>query len=86
MSRSIPNQKPSFWNMYREKECGYEVYCAYETEEVPLCNTYVDSTAYDACHHPRSGVSIMNPSVILALAIAIATAIKDVLYTYNDRK
>ena len=86
MSRSIPNQKASFWNMYREKEYGYEVYCAYETEEVPLCNAYVASSAYDACHHPRSGVSRMNPSVILALAIAVATAIKDVLYTYNDRK
>jgi len=46
---------------------------------VPLCNAYVDSTPYDACHHPPSGVSRMNPSVILALAIAIATAIKETL-------
>ncbi len=86
MSRSIPNQKASFWKMCREKEYGYEVYCSYEAEEVPLCNAYVASTVDDSCHHPPSGVSRMNPSVILALAIAVATAIKDVLYSYNDKK
>ena len=86
MSRSIPNQKASFWKMYRKKGYCYEVYCADETEEVPLCNACFASTAYAALHHPLSGVSKMNPSVILALAIAVATAIKDTLYSCNDKK
>ena len=87
MSRSIPNQKPPFWEKYREKEYCYEVkYCTYETEEASLCNACFTSTADDALHHPLSGVSRMNPSVILALAIAVATAIKDTLYSCNDKK
>lgn len=85
--RSIPNQKASFWKNYTQEEYCYEVnYCAYETEEASLCNACFTSIANDALHHPLSGVSRMNPSVILTLAIAVATAIKDTLYSGNDKK
>jgi len=53
MSCSIPNQKASFGRKNREKEYGYEVkYCAYETEDVPLCHSSCVVTCDGATYHP----------------------------------